>query len=237
MSMTIEALNQLLQAPTENEHLEFKEAKNNFHFDTLVKYCCALANERGGKMILGVSDKPPRRVVGTTTFKSPERTKTGLIERLHLRIDMEEVAHPDGRVLVLHVPSSPLGMAIQVNSAYWMRRGEDLVPMLPDMLKRIFAETGFDFSNEISEKATLDDLDPMAIEEFRRRWVKKSGNKGLENITPSQLLGDAELIREGGVTFAALVLLGKRKSLGVLNNIYGFQEEWILGTIGINFCV
>jgi len=216
MSVTFEELRQWMNVPSENEHLEFKEAKHNFHFDTLIKYCCALANERGGKMILGVSDKPPRRVVGTSVFKSSERTKTGLIERLHLRIDMDEVAHPDGRVLVFHVPSRPIGMAIQVDGAYWMRRGEDLVPMLPDMLKRIFAETGFDFSNEICEKATIDDLDPMAIEEFRRPWAKKSGNKGLENLTPLQLLSDAEMIREGGITFAALVLMGKRKSLGVL---------------------
>jgi len=216
MSVTLEELHQWMAMPSENEHLEFKEAKNNFHFETLVKYCCALANERGGRIILGVSDKPPRKVVGTSVFKSPERTIAGLIERLHLRIDMDEVAHPDGRVLVFHVPSRPLGMAIQVNGAYWMRRGADIVPMLPDMLKRIFAETGFDFSNEICEKTTIDDLDPMAIEEFRQRWVKKSGSKGMDNITPSQLLNDAELIRAGGITFAALVLLGKRKSLGVL---------------------
>src|SRR4051812_45277987 len=29
----------------EGENCEFKEAKNNFHFETLAKYCCALANE------------------------------------------------------------------------------------------------------------------------------------------------------------------------------------------------
>ena len=33
------------------EHLEFKEAKANFHFDKLLKYCAALANEGGGHFI------------------------------------------------------------------------------------------------------------------------------------------------------------------------------------------
>jgi ATP-dependent DNA helicase RecG len=216
MNITFEELHQWIAIPSENEHLEFKEAKNNFHFETLLKYCCALANERGGRIILGVSDKQPRKVVGTSAFKSPERTITGLIERLHLRIDMEEVAHPDGRVLVFHVPSRPLGVAIQVNGAYWMRSGENLVPMLPDMLKRIFAETGFDFSNEICEKATIYDLDPAAIEEFRRRWIKKAGNKSLENLAQSQLLSDAELVRDEKITYAALVLMGKRQSLATL---------------------
>ena len=70
----------------EDEHLEFKEAKNNFHFETLVKYCVALANEGGGRMILGVTDKPPRRVVSSQAFHDLERTKAGLIERLRLRV-------------------------------------------------------------------------------------------------------------------------------------------------------
>ena len=88
----------------EDEHLEFKEAKANFHFEKLVKYCAALANEGGGSIILGVTDKPPRRVVGSTAFAELERTKAGLIDKLRLRIEAEEIAHPDGRVLVFTAP-------------------------------------------------------------------------------------------------------------------------------------
>ena len=69
----------------EGKHLEFKEAKTNFHFEKLVKYCIALANEGGGKMILGVTDKLPRKVVGSQVFRNLERTKAGLIEQLRLR--------------------------------------------------------------------------------------------------------------------------------------------------------
>jgi len=124
----------------EDEHLEFKEAKQNFHFDKLVKYCAALANEGGGRMVLGVTDKIPRQIVGCQTFQPLERTKAGLIERLRLRIEGEEINHPDGRVVVFHVPSRPIGMPIQIEGAYWMRSGEDLATMTPDMLKRIFDE-------------------------------------------------------------------------------------------------
>jgi len=56
---------QEILAAREDEHLEFKEAKHNFHFERLIKYCVALANEGGGKIILGVTDQPPRRVVGS----------------------------------------------------------------------------------------------------------------------------------------------------------------------------
>ena len=151
----------------EDEHLEFKEAKGGFHFDTLVKYCAALANEGGGAIVLGVTDKRPRRVVGSSAFSELERTKAGLIDRLRLRIEAEEILHPNGRVLVFTAPSRPIGVPIAVEGAYWMRAGEDLAPMTPDMLRRIFDEAGPDFSAEICPKATLADLDSAAIQSLR----------------------------------------------------------------------
>lgn len=81
MDARIKWLQGLLKAK-EDEHLEFKEAKNSYDFEELVKYCAALANEGGGKMVLGVTDRHPRQVVGTAAFESLERTKAGLIEKL-----------------------------------------------------------------------------------------------------------------------------------------------------------
>src|SRR5438876_5183234 len=104
MPVSVEKLQKWLNAK-EDEHLECKEAKYNFHFEELVKYCVALANEGGGKIILGVSDKRPRQVVGSSAFDQPERTRRGLLDRIPLRIDFDEVQHPQGRVLVFHVPS------------------------------------------------------------------------------------------------------------------------------------
>ncbi len=152
MTVSIDILQTSLNSK-EDEHLEFKEAKKNFHFETLVKYCVALANEGGGRMILGVTDKLPRKVVGSQAFSNLERTKAGLIDRVRLRIDVEEMQHPNGRVLVFQVPSHPIGMPMQYKGAYWMRGGEALIPMTPDLLQRIFAESGPDFSAEICTSA------------------------------------------------------------------------------------
>jgi len=198
----------------EDEHLEFKEARNNFHFEKLLKYCAALANEGGGSIVLGVSDRRPRKVVGSQAFSDLERTKAGLIERLRLRLEIDEISHPDGRIVVVTTPSRPLGVPIAVEGAYWMRAGEDLVPMTPDMLRNIFAESGPDFSAEVCPKATLADLDPAAIDVLRTRWIMHSGNQALANRTTSQLLEDAELVTQAGVTYAALILAGTRKALG-----------------------
>ena len=210
--MTIEQLD-VLMASAEDEHLEFKAATGNFHFEKLAKYCAALANEKGGKMILGVTNKRPRKVVGTGAFRVLGRTKAGLVHELRLRIDVEELDHPDGRVLVFHVPSRPDGMPVQYKGAYWMRSGDSLVPMTPDMLKRIFAETGPDFSAEICPSATAGDLAPEAIEAFRTMWLRKSGNNAIAFLAVDRLIADAELLQPEGVTYAALILLGKEKAL------------------------
>ena len=213
MTVAVEKLQKWLNAK-EDEHLECKEAKTNFHFETLVKYCVALANEGGGKMILGVTDQLPRTVVGSQAFPNLERTKAGLIERLRLRVDVEEIQHPDGRVLVFQVPSRPIGMPLQYEGAYWMRGGQDLVPMTPDVLQRIFAEAGPDFSAEMCPRAHSDDLDPTAIEVLRRLWQRRSPDQDIATRPIERLLADAELVVDGRMTYAALILLGKREALG-----------------------
>jgi ATP-dependent DNA helicase RecG len=199
----------------EDEHLEFKEAKNSFHFEKLVKYCAALANEGGGSIVLGVSDARPRKVVGSQVFTNIERTKAGLIEKLRLRIEADELRHPDGRVLVFTAPARPIGVPIPVDGAYWMRAGEDLAPMTPDMLRRVFAESGPDFSAEICPKAKLGDLDSSAVNLLSRLWRRKS-SRNSANEDLDQLLVDTELLVRGGLTYAALILLGTREALGRL---------------------
>ena len=155
-------LRQVLQIDSENEHIEFKEAKNRFDFEDLVKYCCALANEGGGSVVLGVTDKKPRTIVGSKAFKPVARTTAGLYERLHWRVDGKEIQTADGRVVIFsvngHFPGSPL----QYKGAYWMRAGESLAPMSPDRLAEKFSEAIPDFSASTVSDAGITDLDIRA---------------------------------------------------------------------------
>lgn len=213
MSIDLDQLEIWLKSK-EDEHLEFKEAKERYDFEELVKYCAALANEGGGTMVLGITDRRPRQIVGTRAFQETERTKAGLVERLCLRIAVDEIDHPAGRVLAFKVPSRPLGMAVEYKGAYWMRPGSDLAPMTQDQLRNIFLETGPDFSAEICKKSSLADLHPEAIQRLREFWRRKSGNHKIEHLSNDQLLRDAELLANGAPNHAALVLLGTREALG-----------------------
>jgi ATP-dependent DNA helicase RecG len=125
---------------TETQRLEFKEARLQYDNEHLFEYCVALGNEGGGHLLLGVSNKLPRPVVGTAAFRNPVKMEEKLFNTLGFRVDIEEVQHPDGRVLVFHIPSRAKGTAFHRDGKYLMRSGESLVPMSEDQLRRIFAE-------------------------------------------------------------------------------------------------
>lgn len=211
--VTLEQLGAWMQADKEDEHLEFKEAKSQFDSQELAKYCCALANERGGRLLLGVTNQRPRRVVGSQACRDVDGIRAQLHQHLGIRVDVDVLAHPDGRVVVFTVPARPLGEPMGYRGSYWMRLGESLMPMTNDMLRRIFDETVPDFSARICEPAKLDDLSSEATDIFRNMWRSRSGNDRLATQTDAQLLADCGLIADGGVTYAALMLLGTSRSL------------------------
>lgn len=150
MTTSVEQIDLWRNIPTENQQIEFKEAKYQFDNKKLYKYCVALANEGGGRLILGIADQPPRRVVGTEAFNNPVEMAEKIFQAIGFRVDIEEVNHPDGRVLVFHIPSRPRGTAYHFDGAYFMRSGEELVPMSEDQLRRIFAEGEPDWLEEPS---------------------------------------------------------------------------------------
>lgn len=91
-------------------------------------------------MLLGIGDKPPRPVVGTKAFRDPVAMAEKLFHALGFRVEIEEVGHPDGRVLVFTIPSRPRGTAYHLDGKYLMRAGGALVPMSEDHLRKVFAE-------------------------------------------------------------------------------------------------
>ncbi|OGA29365.1 MAG: transcriptional regulator [Betaproteobacteria bacterium RIFCSPLOWO2_02_FULL_65_24] len=212
MTTTPEQFQSLLEAP-EGSHLEFKRATSGFHFEKLVDYCVAIANEGGGKVILGVSDRRPRKIVGSGAFAEPGRAEAGLHQRLGHRVPIEEIHHQGHRVLIVHVPSRLPGTAWSVNGRYLKRAGDDIATLGDTELRAIFAETGPDFSAEPSP-ATVADLAPEATADFRTRWSRKTGSRRISQLDDLQLLNDAELLVDGHLTYAALILFGKRAALG-----------------------
>lgn len=181
----------------ETQRLEFKEAKRRFGSRKLYEYCVALANERGGKLILGITDKPPRRVVGTTAFRNPLKTEEAILQAVGFRVNIEEVAHPDGRVLVFHIPSRPSGRPCHLKGAYWMRSGSSLVPMTPDQLKSIFVEGQSDWLGEISKnnvsaQDVIEYLDTQTFFELLKMRYPTNRDGVISRLLQERLIDESE---------------------------------------------
>ena len=152
MATTVEQIDIWRQIDSETQNLEFKEAKNQYDTTKLCKYCVAIANEGGGHIIFGVQDKLPRKVVGTNAFLDVIDITSKIFTWVGFRVDVEEISHPEGRILVFTIPARPRGTAYHYQGAYLMRSGEELVPMSEDQLRKIFAEGLPSWLAEIAKK-------------------------------------------------------------------------------------
>lgn len=136
------ALFQLLVAQPEGAHLEVKEWKHRCDLDELCRYCCALANEGGGHLLIGVSDRRPRKVVGTRVFPSLEAAAASVRERVGIDVEAAALEVNSKRVVVLSVPSRPRGAPVLFGGVGYHREGESLVVMPYGVLRAILGERG-----------------------------------------------------------------------------------------------
>lgn len=224
-------LNDLRSLDSENEIVEFKEAKNNYDFTKLGKYFSALSNEANlcskpyGWLVFGVKDND-HSIVGTqyrSERKDLDKLKGEIANKTTNRISfiaIHEVNLPEGRVILFQIPSAPKGIPIAFDGHYYARDGEELVPLNIEKIERIRAQaTKEDWSAAIVPAATLEDLDEDAIALARKNFKNKFPDKADEvdlwdSIT---FLNKAKVTSKGKITRTALILLGKDESEHLLN--------------------
>jgi len=214
MGTTIEEFDCWLKQ-IEGTRLEFKAAASSFSTDKdLPDYCAALANEGGGKLVLGVG--PDRRVVGTKAFQTTHnKLSHDLLTKLKIRIDVEELSHPKGRILIFHVPPCPPGHPVRSTGkyAYPMRAGESLVEMDLMTLKALLNEADPDFSRLTVSGLSLSDLDGEALGNFRRLWSQKANRPDFNDFPDEKMLRSAGLLTDAGLNYASLILFGKKEKI------------------------
>lgn len=171
MSISLGQVEKWIFEDCESENLEFKEARQSYDREKLFKYCIAIANERGGYFILGISDKVPREVCGTNAFQNINEIKSQIRIQTRLLVEVFEVDYKGKRVLVFRIPSRPTGSAYSLKGSYFTRSGEDLVPMTEDKLRSIFSEGKTEWGLEplrsgLSVDEVMDYLDVKTLYEF-----------------------------------------------------------------------
>lgn len=212
---------------TENEVVEFKEARTNYSFNDMGKYFSALSNEANIRdsqeawIIFGVADN--KEIVGTEFRKMKgslqslkKEITNGTNEKLTF-LEIYELNINGHRIIAFQIPPAIRGIPTTWQGAAYAREHESLCPLPMNKLDLIRSQTGVDWSKEIVKGATMDDLDESAIKRARELFSKRQGDRVndrdfLDKLSDIELLNKAGITIKDKITRTALILLGKSES-------------------------
>lgn len=210
----------------ESEVIEFKEARTNYSFNDIGKYFSALSNEanlRGLQeawLVFGISDD--KRYVGTE-FRNQGNLQSlkkeivnGTNERLTF-LEIYELTIEKCRVIAFQIPPAIRGIPTTWQGAAYAREHESICPLPMNKVDLIRSQIGMDWSKEIVEEATIEDLDEDAIKKARELFSKRQSDRKkaqevLKNLSDIEVLNKAGITIKGKITRTALLLLGKSEA-------------------------
>ena len=219
-----------LRYPQENtycEWKEFKNLKNSFcgdEKDDVISYVSAIANMEGGHLVIGVHDKT-LDIVGTDTYNyDRQKAILRLTERcVNLStegLDIDEFVTDDTnrKVWVIHIPKHLPKRPVFAHNKAWQRIEDSLVEMTAERMSAILDEPIFsetDWSAQIVADAMIEDLDEVAIAKARMMFKKVHSRIPEAEVnawTVETFLSKCGIMKNGGITRAAIILLGKYES-------------------------
>lgn len=229
--------------PQENSRCEWKEFKNlrnsfcGNEKDDVISYVSAIANMEGGCLVLGVRDKSLDVVGIDAGGYSRQNAMLRLTERcVNLSSEglvIEEFVADDTnrKVWVIHIPKHLPKLPVYAHNKAWQRIEDSLVELTPERLNAILEENSqsFDWSAEIVEDASLDDLDSFALQKARREYktVHPKLAADVDDWDDMELLCRAGVAVKGKLTRAAVLLLGKNVSAHYLQPAVA-SVTWVL---------
>lgn len=244
--MTVEELTNILDSllilPAETEVVEFKRAERNFDDRDLGQYFSALSNEANLKgrpcawLVFGVENHT-HEVVGSQ-YKNSRPALDAMKKKIadqttgrHTFVEIHELRYRNGkRVVMFEIPPAPQGIPIDYQGHYYGRDGESLQALSMDKIERIRNQAKLkDWSAEIIENASLEDLDPAAIVKARELYTNARKDKADEIASwdDTTFLNKAKITIRGKITNTAIVLLGREESEHLISPAVA-KIKWIL---------
>ena len=215
----------------ENEYVEYKEAKNNFDFNELGRYFSALSNganllnKQYAWLVFGVHDKTHEFV--NTNYRRNSNLN-GLKKEITQStndnmtfLDIYDFEIDGNRVVMFKIPAA-IGVPTTWKGIAYDRNDESLVPLNDAKRNIVLSTVNIDWSRQIVEGLTVDDLDKNAILKAREQFKKKNENKSIaeeiDNMDDISFLNKAKVLLNGKVTRAAWLLLGKEDTNTYVEN-------------------
>ncbi len=194
----------------ESQDIEFKEKWKDEHLKTL----CSFANGNGGILYVGIRDD------GTTVeIESPEK----LLETLPNKIRNNLGIIPDIQLetldnkKVIRVEIKPSEVPVFYRGRFYIRSGSTTQEIGGYDLAKVIMKKHQISWDSLPSEAGIEDLDEVSIENFKD--MAQGRLAILKKDTSQKLLENLELIRDGKLTNAALLLFGKNPQKHFLNSI------------------
>ena len=180
----------------------------------ILGYVVALCNEGGGFLVVGMTDTYPHETIGTNqNLGTIGELESNIYRDTEIRPNIYELYENEKRVLVIEIPSRPAGKVFKFEDVALMRVGEELRPMSDEVYLKIINEQEPDFSKQFCEDLQISDLDEKAITILKEKYSLKQNNPNFKTLSNEQLLSDLDLLKNGRLTNAALILLAKKEVL------------------------
>lgn len=239
-STHIALIDRLRALPTETEWFDFK--RNHCEPHLLGEYLSALANsaclagQPCGYLAFGIDDAT-HDVVGTqfdpyaVKGKGNQDLLPWLAAGLHPNTGFEThvVEHPGGRVALFEVGSAR-DQPVNFYGKAFIRIGSSKTELSkhPEKARALWTR-GVDWSGEVCEAATPADLDPEAVDKAREQFLVKHPGQadavaGWDDLT---FLNKARVLKQGALTHAALLLLGRPEAATLLSPAVA-KISWVL---------
>ena len=190
-------------------------------WDDIISYVPGITNTVGGELVIGVEDGT-LNIIDTYNYTPQQAVLrlTRLCANLssdELCIDEHITDDTQKTVWMIHIPKHKAKLPVNAHSKAWQRINDSLIEMTQERLNIILDEyiPTQDWSAEVVEDATIDDLDEVAIAKARMMFKKVHSRIPAEEVNAwsvQTFLGKCGLIRNVGITRAAIILLGKYES-------------------------
>lgn len=223
------------------EMTNLKNSFNGHEGEDVMSYVSGIANMEGGHLVIGVKDKT-LEIVGTdlsqfnldtssAVFKIKENCTNLSSEGLSIEEFITDDTHKV--VWVIHIPKHLPRKPVYAHKKAWQRIKDNLVLLTPEREAVILNEViqvVSDWSAEIIPNATLDDLDPAAIEKALKGFCERYPDKAEEaqKWDTATFLDRAKITIDRKITRTALLLLGKEEAAHKIGHIA--QIVWRLRT-------
>ena len=240
----IALIDELTSLPKENEWVEFKTGNVTTN-DKLGQYLSGLsnaaciANQFFAYLIFGIDDAT-HDVIGTNyKFKNRKEGNEELelwIRRFlspSIKFDHFNCDYNTRHLEIFRIPAAVAEPTHFKNYPY-IRFDSSLTDLkkYPHFLRAIY-NSQIDWSSQIIEKATIDNLDSKAITEARERYKEKNTNatfyNEIDTWTDKTFLDKLKITIDGKITNTAIILLGKPETAHFISPAV-VQITWKLDT-------